>query len=666
MQQKFSLSAAEQQKIEEILHESKAGSNKWLIAQVLLMRNVGVKYSQISALFSISASMAQYIVRRYQKEGLFVTFNKTEITAKDNVSDLQKAVQESSLTDTQESISDTQENLSVSFAQSLELAQPLNNFVAEDTNIPTQVESEEATFEQKAENVTSDKQDNATSPKCNKAQITGFTPSVGVFGVFCGLVASPSKVLSNKESTLADNAIENNQATNIPHKGVELRKFHHNKCSIASTLSNTLGYLLGRGKEQHVDSNNLEQVDTAKATKTEAVFNPHAALYEEEVSTKVESSLKSSIFSSVSSLPLIDLNKKPAFLDTPSVEHDMQRSMASFDQDVSHNMAILEQNMPQEHMLQESYTQSGDTSPSVRKTLGTYLHSATQIFSGDPKINAPKIPTLKMPKPSMPNFQEPRLFAEQSNPQNSVYLNQANIVEQVHNNEFLSQGNSFNEFYSNADLMSRYQNFMQHETEHTVDSRGNPYRYMVRLDEQQRKYLEDIVSDEFAKAKDYARWLKCKILLLSAQGKSNSEIAQQLQVDPSRISRVRSTFVRFGMNKLLNFNDDVLSISVYRNQVKQLIFQLLLRSPQDFGYKNTLWTGTLLQDYLWQHCDELKMPDLLNVQSNYILRLITQLVKEHPNANFFIRKREVQAKQDNFEQQEDDVLSNWSGSKQES
>lgn len=168
---------------------------------------------------------------------------------------------------------------------------------------------------------------------------------------------------------------------------------------------------------------------------------------------------------------------------------------------------------------------------------------------------------------------------------------------------------------------------------------GKHHRFIINLSPQEKDYLEHIVNDEYERNNNSTRWMKSCVLLLSDQGETVSKIAERLNLSKTYVSRIRSKFISLGLDELLT-NHNTMFSEVYREHVKQLIKSLIEQPPRNFGYNSALWTSNTLQDYLWQNCERLGMPDLLDMQSDDVYRLLRRVVQENPNQQFYIRTRE--------------------------
>lgn len=75
-----------------------------------------------------------------------------------------------------------------------------------------------------------------------------------------------------------------------------------------------------------------------------------------------------------------------------------------------------------------------------------------------------------------------------------------------------------------------------------------PKKYPVQLDEEQRSYLHDLLRKGEARARMLTR---ARILLLSAEGKTDDFIADVLKVSPQTIRNIRRQFAEEGLETAL-------------------------------------------------------------------------------------------------------------------
>lgn len=753
MQQKFALSSVEKNKIEKLLYKSEAGSNQWLLAQILLMRNAGVKFSQIAALLSISSNSAQYVVRRYLKLGLYQTFATTLINTKDAAFDEYSDVELDEL---------------------------------EDDNVSFSDESSQQQYA-KSQNTTSDSKQDSTfgiilkysgqeCPQVKTASLRKNSLSTTVLG-YSGQECpekwrSTSKQKSATPSFSHPTALEQSHgkehyqntnvsgdATSAPshsnnsyvpsysdmsslleiHPDVEHGfTYQNDSCTHLSTSSNENA---GSGRKfkglfsnfknmfNRKDSNPFD-VDLHNLNKqqssNQAAFNPNATVFEDEVSSNnseyfCQRSFNGSQGGAQDSFQ--DGSQDTGRFGFDNLWQAAQQPHTNYVVETDAQGKLKQdrfnhfENGAKPHHEQTDPQSSHSVKGRAQNFLSrNFKHSPLSVFSANSQPSAqpslfPKMPDMQIPKPqmpSMPNMNSPygesydepydmshdtAYSAELGMEQGSKFdrtpeFDGSSMYDRVPDFKKSSSYDGASEFDGTSkykvtpefDKPSMYDRALESDVtnkftklfkgilsndpepdtysvadgfdENTLingdDNSKTDYLYhnKVHLSSQQKDYLEHIVASSEERALDYSRWLKSKAILLCAQGYSNIQIAKILGLDHTRVSRIRSTFVQQGLDKLLNVTSDILSSPVYRNRVKGLILHLISKSPQEFGYKNTVWTGALIQDYLWRHCEELNMPDLLDMQGAYALRLIAQLIKEFPEQKFYIRKCDLQTPSD--------------------
>lgn len=749
MQQKFALSSGEKNKIEKLLYKSEAGSNQWLLAQILLMRNAGVKFSQIAALLSISSNSAQYVVRRYLKLGLYQTFATTLINTKDAAFDEYSDVELDELEDDNTSFSDEssqqqyanfQKTTSDSKQDStfgiilkysgqeypqVKTASPRKKSLS--TTVlgysgqecpeewpaskqksvipsfghPTALEQCQGKEQYQNTNASGD----ATSNHSHSNN--SYVPSYSDMSSSLELLPDVEHGFTHQNDSCTHLSISSNE------KAGSGRKFK----GLFSNFKN----MFNRKDSDHFDAD-LHNLNKQQSS-NQAVFNPNATVFEDEVSSNNSEHLCQRSF----------IGSQDGFQDgaqdtcrfgfdnlwqaaqQPHTNYDVESyAQDKLKQDRFNHFE--DEAMPHHEQTdpQSSHSVQGRTQNFLSRN---FKHSPLSVFSANSQPSAqpslfPKMPDIHIPKPqmpSMPNMNSPygdsydepyemrhetTYSAELGMEQGSKFdrtpeFDGSSMYDRATDFEKSSSYDGASEFDETSkykvtpefDKPSMYDRTLESdvtnkftklfkgilsndpeadtysvadgldETTTLINGDDNSktdylYHNKVHLSSQQKDYLEHIVASSEERALDYSRWLKSKALLLCAQGYSNIQIAKILGLDHTRVSRIRSTFVQQGLDKLLNVTSDILSSPVYRNRVKGLILHLISKSPQEFGYKNAVWTGALIQDYLWRHCEELNMPDLLDMQGAYALRLIAQLIKEFPEQKFYIRKCDLQTPSD--------------------
>jgi len=114
----------------------------------------------------------------------------------------------------------------------------------------------------------------------------------------------------------------------------------------------------------------------------------------------------------------------------------------------------------------------------------------------------------------------------------------------------------------------------------------------IQLTEEKKKQLEHYRGQASSKNSE-----KALMAIKSSEGKSPKEIAEILKRNPHTIRKWLKRYQKEGIRGL----DRLYSPgrpNHLRNKVKNIIEEILEKSPADFGYQDGLWTVTLIVHYL--------------------------------------------------------------------
>ena len=123
---------------------------------------------------------------------------------------------------------------------------------------------------------------------------------------------------------------------------------------------------------------------------------------------------------------------------------------------------------------------------------------------------------------------------------------------------------------------------------------------------------------------------RSKIVLLSYQGKNDTEISRELKVDYKTvrewIKRVLDLGVKEGLvDKSRSGRPQDISA-----ESRAWIVSLACMKPKDFGYPHEIWTQRLLAKYVRENCIKEKHPDLSKINQGTISKILNaSKIKPH-------------------------------------
>jgi len=123
---------------------------------------------------------------------------------------------------------------------------------------------------------------------------------------------------------------------------------------------------------------------------------------------------------------------------------------------------------------------------------------------------------------------------------------------------------------------------------------------------------------------------RSKIVLLSYQGKNDTEISRELKVDYKTvrewIKRVLDLGVKEGLvDKSRSGRPQDISA-----ESRAWIVSLACMKPKDLGYPHEIWTQRLLVEYIRENCIKEKHPDLSKINQGTISKILNaSKIKPH-------------------------------------
>lgn len=619
MHSKFQLSSAEQRKITELLSASQPNSNQWILAKILLMRHKGDSYEQIATELNLQSSAVQYVLKRYRKLGLFQTFNSVIVDTSwqpqpehnfvqntpNNPNTLASVLQDHAC-DTQEyDIQDLQRQVELSLKLNLPVKEQNNQALTKATSNKVRLESSTGhdfkLCDRHAVKYDEPSHSNLTT-----------TPVAPVAPLTSETALPKTEVTPKKSLSFIDRV-----------KQIFTKHHEHNVC---------------------------------------ATFNPHAPLYESAVTSSKELSTASTLATSFS--------PDHSALNVEQSDEAKQDELATQGKLAGQSKLTIQGDTANKYSVSyASLSNSANDDISgfnpVKKTQG--VNGIFKSPFNDPIMPTPIIPDMKIPSPSP--IVEPTLYPESETKQGyqpelaqaqSTRVSGDDIAKNIADGLAISTlgnmlggasiGFAVGQVVGKAIASSAFINTAGPKGAAISDAtsfnlRGRT-KFNISLTKDEQEQLKRIIdSNENSNVSELQK-LRCNVLLLSSQGMPNNQIERELNLNRGFVSRVKRKFLDAGLDATLSSLGNNLFSEVYRNQVKQVIITLIQSTPQNYGYAQNLWTSSLVQDYLWKHCERMGMPDLLNVQANYFYRLMQQIIDDNPNQQFYVRMRSTREKED--------------------
>lgn len=170
----------------------------------------------------------------------------------------------------------------------------------------------------------------------------------------------------------------------------------------------------------------------------------------------------------------------------------------------------------------------------------------------------------------------------------------------------------------------------------------------IILKDDDREILEKIARSQTA---EYRKVQRAKIILYSADGMSNTEIAQTIGVHPNTVANFVNKYIAAGIDYAMNDAARSGKPNSITDEEKIWITSIACTKPKDLGRAQELWTYRTLQQYIQACCAEAGYPGLKNI-SHSTVRSILEGNEIKPNKISYYLER----KDPDFETKMHDVL----------
>jgi len=170
----------------------------------------------------------------------------------------------------------------------------------------------------------------------------------------------------------------------------------------------------------------------------------------------------------------------------------------------------------------------------------------------------------------------------------------------------------------------------------------------ITLKPEDRKKLVKLANSQTS---EYRKEQMAKIILLSADGMSNEEIASSIGVHRNTVAAFVTKYIAAGIDYALN--DSARSGRPNRicDDEKAWITNIACTKPKDIGYGEELWTYRTLQQYIQSCCVEAGYPELKSI-SHATVRSILEGNEIKPNKiSYYLERKDPE-----FETKMHDVL----------
>ena len=170
----------------------------------------------------------------------------------------------------------------------------------------------------------------------------------------------------------------------------------------------------------------------------------------------------------------------------------------------------------------------------------------------------------------------------------------------------------------------------------------------ITIADEDRAKLEKIANSQ---TEEYRKVQRAKILLLSADGMSNTDIAAAIGVHRNTVATFITKYSAAGFDYAMNDSSRSGKPNVISDDEKTWITSIACVKPKEIGYAEELWTYRALQKHIRTHCNEAGYPGLSNI-SHSTVRAILEDNEIKPNKMKYYLVR----KDPDFDKKKHDVL----------
>lgn len=177
---------------------------------------------------------------------------------------------------------------------------------------------------------------------------------------------------------------------------------------------------------------------------------------------------------------------------------------------------------------------------------------------------------------------------------------------------------------------------------------ARPKQNVVVLTDNEITALQKIVRTHTAEARTVQR---AKILLYSAEGMSDSSIAEKLDLNRRSVYNCIKKYIAAGMEAALEDSARTGRPGVITDEEKVWIIDIACQKPITFGYPQELWTMSKLQQHIRATCTNAGYPCLERIAVSKIWTILNEAEIKPQKIRYYLEKRDLE-----FKKKMNDVL----------
>lgn len=158
----------------------------------------------------------------------------------------------------------------------------------------------------------------------------------------------------------------------------------------------------------------------------------------------------------------------------------------------------------------------------------------------------------------------------------------------------------------------------------------------ITIADEDRTKLEKIANSQ---TEEYRKVQRAKILLLSSNGMSNTDIAATIGVHRNTVATCVTKYSASGFDYAMNDSSRSGKPNVISDDEKTWITSIACVKPKEIGYAEELWTYRALQKHIRTHCNEEGYPGLSNISHSTVRAILEDNeIKPNKMKYYLVRK----------------------------
>lgn len=160
-------------------------------------------------------------------------------------------------------------------------------------------------------------------------------------------------------------------------------------------------------------------------------------------------------------------------------------------------------------------------------------------------------------------------------------------------------------------------------------------RSKLKLDEKEIEYLNSLSNSRTKPLREIER---AKILLLTYQGKNDSQIAKEIGTNRQKIIRCVKKALAYGIKEAVDDLPRSGKPQEITAEARAWIISMACMKPKDWGYPHELWTQRLLAKHIQKNCIDMGYPEVAKISSGTISKILgASNIKPHKISSYIHR-----------------------------